>query len=195
MLYQVCILLYIETFWTEITCYFVTWYAVVFSLPHCLFVCITRCIIYIYIYTMLFFLGGRRGTRTPKHSVNLKGERKIFKMLEFLLSQLQTYYGYLCDLLSFMQRVLAIWLYCRFLQYSHIEKCTFSVFPLSLMLYLSPSYLYLYNAYSSTFQTVIYDTNFQKHWLKAGHMMAQWLRHCAKNRKVRGIDSRWRHWH
>jgi hypothetical protein len=30
--------------------------------------------------------------------VNLTGESKNFKMLEFLLNQLQTYYGYLCDL-------------------------------------------------------------------------------------------------
>jgi hypothetical protein len=49
-----------------------------------------------------FFLGGRRGTRTPKHFVNLMGESKNVKMLEFPLNQLQTYYGYLCDLLSFM---------------------------------------------------------------------------------------------
>jgi hypothetical protein len=49
-----------------------------------------------------FFLGGRRGARTPKHFVNLTGESKNFKMLEFPLNQLQTYYGYLCDLLSFM---------------------------------------------------------------------------------------------
>jgi hypothetical protein len=49
-----------------------------------------------------FFLGGCRGTRTPKHFVNLTGESKNFKMLEFPLNQLQTYYGYLCDLLSFM---------------------------------------------------------------------------------------------
>jgi hypothetical protein len=28
-----------------------------------------------------FFLGGRRGTRTPKHFVNLTGESKNFKML------------------------------------------------------------------------------------------------------------------
>jgi hypothetical protein len=34
--------------------------------------------------------------------VNLTGESKNFKMLEFPLNQLQTYYGYLCDLLSFM---------------------------------------------------------------------------------------------
>jgi hypothetical protein len=45
-----------------------------------------------------FFLGGSRGTRTPKHFVNLTGESKNFKMLEFPLNQLQTYYGYLCDL-------------------------------------------------------------------------------------------------
>jgi hypothetical protein len=49
-----------------------------------------------------FFLGGRRGTRTPKHFVNLTGGSKNFKMLEFPLNQLQMYYGYLSDLLSFM---------------------------------------------------------------------------------------------
>jgi hypothetical protein len=43
-----------------------------------------------------FFLGGRRGT--VKHFVNLTGESKNFKILEFPLNQLQTYYGYLCDL-------------------------------------------------------------------------------------------------
>jgi hypothetical protein len=42
--------------------------------------------------------GGRRGTRTPKHFVKLTGESKKVKMLEFPLNQLQTYYGYLCDL-------------------------------------------------------------------------------------------------
>jgi hypothetical protein len=52
--------------------------------------------------TSAFFLGGRRGTRTSKHFVNLMGESKNFKMLEFPLKQLPTYYGYLCDLLSFM---------------------------------------------------------------------------------------------
>jgi hypothetical protein len=57
--------------------------------------------LYIYIYTVLFS-GGRRGTRTPKHFVTLTGESKNFKMLEFPLNQLQTCYGYLCDLLSFM---------------------------------------------------------------------------------------------
>jgi hypothetical protein len=41
---------------------------------------------------VLFFLGGRRGTCTPKHSVNVTGESKNFKMLEFPLNQLQTYY-------------------------------------------------------------------------------------------------------
>jgi hypothetical protein len=45
-----------------------------------------------------FFLGGRRGTRAPKHVVNRTGESKNFKMLEFPLNQLQIYYGYLCDL-------------------------------------------------------------------------------------------------
>jgi hypothetical protein len=45
-----------------------------------------------------FFLGGRRGTRTPKHFMNLMGESKHFKMFEFPLNQLQMYYGYLCDL-------------------------------------------------------------------------------------------------
>jgi hypothetical protein len=49
-----------------------------------------------------FYLGGRRGTRTPKHFVNLTGGLKNFKMLEFPLNHLQTYYGYLSDLLSFM---------------------------------------------------------------------------------------------
>jgi hypothetical protein len=38
------------------------------------------------------FFSGRRGTRTPKHFVNLTGESKNFKMLEFPLNQLQTYY-------------------------------------------------------------------------------------------------------
>jgi hypothetical protein len=47
-------------------------------------------------------MGGRRGTRTPKHFVILTGESKNFKMLEFPLNQLETYYGYLCDLLRFM---------------------------------------------------------------------------------------------
>jgi hypothetical protein len=51
--------------------------------------------------TSAFFLGGHTGTRTPKHFVNLTGESKNFKVLEFPLNQLQTYYGYLCDLLSF----------------------------------------------------------------------------------------------
>jgi hypothetical protein len=31
-----------------------------------------------------FFLGGRRGTRTPKHFVNITGESKNFKMVIFL---------------------------------------------------------------------------------------------------------------
>jgi hypothetical protein len=35
---------------------------------------------------------------TPKNFVNLTGERKNFKMLEFPLNQPQTYYGYLRDL-------------------------------------------------------------------------------------------------
>jgi hypothetical protein len=56
----------------------------------CVFVCM--CI------SSAFFLGGRRGMHTPKHFVNLMGESKNFKMLEFPLNQLQTYYGYLCDL-------------------------------------------------------------------------------------------------
>jgi hypothetical protein len=54
-----------------------------------------------------FFLGGRRGTHTSKHFVNLTEESKNFKMLEFPLNQLQTYYGYLCDLLNFMWSMLA----------------------------------------------------------------------------------------
>jgi hypothetical protein len=45
-----------------------------------------------------FFLGGRSGTRTPKYFVNLMGESKNFKRLEFPLNLLQTYYGNLCDL-------------------------------------------------------------------------------------------------
>jgi hypothetical protein len=49
-----------------------------------------------------FFLAGRWGMRIPKHFMNLTGGSKNFKMLEFLLNQLQTYYGYLSDLLSFM---------------------------------------------------------------------------------------------
>jgi hypothetical protein len=36
-----------------------------------------------------FFLGGRRGTRTTKHFVNLTGESKNFKMLEFPLNKFQ----------------------------------------------------------------------------------------------------------
>jgi hypothetical protein len=36
--------------------------------------------IYMYIYSA-FFLGGRRGTRTPKHFVNLMGESKNFTMV------------------------------------------------------------------------------------------------------------------
>jgi hypothetical protein len=36
-----------------------------------------------------FFLGGRRGTRTPKHFVYLAGESKNFKMLDFPLNKLQ----------------------------------------------------------------------------------------------------------
>jgi hypothetical protein len=39
--------------------------------------------------------------------VNLTEESKNFKMLEFPLNQLQTYYGYLCGLLSFIKRMLA----------------------------------------------------------------------------------------
>jgi hypothetical protein len=50
--------------------------------------CRLNCTIYIYIYN--FFLGGRRGTRTPKHCVNITGESKNFKVLELSLNQLQT---------------------------------------------------------------------------------------------------------
>jgi hypothetical protein len=50
---------------------------------------------------VLFFLGGRRGTHTPKHFVNLTGGNKNFKMLEFPLKELQTYYGYLSDFVKF----------------------------------------------------------------------------------------------
>jgi hypothetical protein len=39
--------------------------------------------------TRAFFLGGRRGTRTPKHFVNITGEIKNFKMLDFPLNKLQ----------------------------------------------------------------------------------------------------------
>jgi hypothetical protein len=42
-------------------------------------------------YPGLFFVGGRRGTRTLKHFVNLTGESKNFKIFEFPLNQLQTY--------------------------------------------------------------------------------------------------------
>jgi hypothetical protein len=45
-----------------------------------------------------FFLGGRRGTRTPENFVNITGKTKNVKMLEFPLNQPQTYYRYLCDL-------------------------------------------------------------------------------------------------
>jgi hypothetical protein len=34
-------------------------------------------VIHVY-YIQCFFLGGRRGTRTPKHFVNLTGESKNF---------------------------------------------------------------------------------------------------------------------
>jgi hypothetical protein len=39
---------------------------------------IGRKIRYYVIGSVLFFLGGRKGTRTPKHFVNLKGESKNF---------------------------------------------------------------------------------------------------------------------
>jgi hypothetical protein len=58
---------------------------------------VTSTVYHIHIYSA-FFLGGRRGTRTPKHFVNLTGESKHFKMLKFPLNQLQTYYGRLRDL-------------------------------------------------------------------------------------------------
>jgi hypothetical protein len=64
---------------------------------HCFHKVLYRCII-----LSAFFLGGRRGTRTPKHFLNLTGESKNLKMLEYPLNQLHTYYGCLCDLLSFM---------------------------------------------------------------------------------------------
>jgi hypothetical protein len=50
----------------------------------------------------VFILGKLRGTRAPKHFVNVTEGSKNFKMLEFPLNQLQTYYGYLSDLLRFM---------------------------------------------------------------------------------------------
>jgi hypothetical protein len=37
---------------------------------------------FIIIIIIAFFLGERRGTRTPKHFVNITGESKTFKMLE-----------------------------------------------------------------------------------------------------------------
>jgi hypothetical protein len=49
-----------------------------------------------------FFVGERRGTRTPKHFVNRRGESKNFKILKFPLNQLQPDGGYLWVLLSFM---------------------------------------------------------------------------------------------
>jgi PBP1b-binding outer membrane lipoprotein LpoB len=49
-------------------------------------------IIIIIIIISAFFLEGCRGKRTPKHFVNLTGESKNFKMLEFPLNQLQTYF-------------------------------------------------------------------------------------------------------
>jgi hypothetical protein len=42
-----------------------------------------------------FFLGGRRGTCTPKHFVNLMGENKNFKMLDFPLNKLQIFVHWL----------------------------------------------------------------------------------------------------
>jgi hypothetical protein len=42
-----------------------------------------------YGYEQGFFSGGRRGTRAPKHFVNLTGESKKFKMLDFPLNKLQ----------------------------------------------------------------------------------------------------------
>jgi hypothetical protein len=67
---------------------------------HCL-----ACMVWLHIVLKgsdFFFLGGRKGTSIPKHFVNLTGESKDFKIMEFPLNQLQTYCGYLCDLLSFM---------------------------------------------------------------------------------------------
>jgi hypothetical protein len=51
-----------------------------------------------YNYTQCFFSGGRRGTRTPKHFVNLMEESTNLKISDFPLNHLQTYYGYLSDL-------------------------------------------------------------------------------------------------
>jgi hypothetical protein len=42
-------------------------------------------------YNQAFFLGGRRGTHTPKHFVNLTGESKNFKMLGFPLKKLKMF--------------------------------------------------------------------------------------------------------
>jgi hypothetical protein len=50
-------------------------------------------VVYLLVFARAFFLGGRSGTRTRKHFVNVTGESKNFKVLEFPLNQLQTYYG------------------------------------------------------------------------------------------------------
>jgi hypothetical protein len=41
------------------------------------FGCVRLNIVYHYICPVLFFLGGRRGMRTPKHLVNLMGESMV----------------------------------------------------------------------------------------------------------------------
>jgi hypothetical protein len=63
-----------------------------------------------YLLPVLFFWGDA-GVRVPKHFVNLTGESKNFKMLEFPLNQLQTYYGYLCKFLSFMHLFVFFWVF------------------------------------------------------------------------------------
>jgi hypothetical protein len=50
------------------------------------------------LHAVLFFWRDAGGTCTPKYFVNLTGESKNFKNLEFQLNLLQMYYGYLCDL-------------------------------------------------------------------------------------------------
>jgi hypothetical protein len=57
----------------------------------------------IYTQYQCFFFWGDAGVRVPLNILwNLTGESKNVKILEFPLNQLQTYDGYLCDLLSFM---------------------------------------------------------------------------------------------
>jgi hypothetical protein len=57
-------------------------------------------------------------------------------MLEFPLNQLQTYYGYLCDLLSFMQRMLATKMVIFLSQTESIHKYFFSKKALYVWIYV-----------------------------------------------------------